>query len=162
MKTKTYFYFGLLLLLVGLIGLLVLDLPLRNHRSVTLISPDGESISATYYPGSVSKGVLLLEGFGSDQHMVRSLVRDLTASGLHVFTFDYSGHGYSPGALTYDNASTARLAGQVQAAMTEFQNISGLDASQIVWLGHSLGARVALQSAVLGPLAPSKLVLLGA
>ena len=162
MKTKTYFYFGLLLLLVGLIGLLVLDLPLRNHRSFTLISPDGESLAATYYPGSISKGVLLLEGFGSDQHMLRSLVRDLTASGLHVFTFDYSGHGYSPGALTYDNASTARLASQVQTAMTEFQNVSGLGASQIIWLGHSLGARVALQSAVLGPQVPSRLVLLGA
>ncbi len=162
MKTRTYFYAGLLCLFVGLIGLLVLDLPLRNHQSMTLISSAGESLSATYYPGSVSKGVLLLEGFGSDQHMLRSLVRDLTASGLHVFTFDYSGHGYSPGALTYDNASTERLAGQVQTAMIEFQNVSGLESSQIVWLGHSLGARVALQSSVLGPLVPSKLVLLGA
>jgi pimeloyl-ACP methyl ester carboxylesterase len=94
--------------------------------------------------------------------MLRSLVRELTASGAHVLTFDYSGHGASPGALTYDNASTDRLAGQVQTAMAEFQRLSGLDASQIVWLGHSLGARVALQSSVLGPLRPAKLILLGA
>ena len=159
---KKVFYVGVSFLLLGLLGLLVLDYPLLDHRSLTLTSPEGTPLSATYYPGSVSKGILLLEGFGSDQHMMRSLVRDLTASDLHVFTFDYSGHGASPGALEYDNASTDRLAGQVQVAMAEFQRASGLDATQIVWMGHSLGARVALQSSVLGPVRPAKLVLLGA
>lgn len=159
---KKIIFVGLIFLLGGLLGLLALDSRRLPHQSLTLTSPEGTPLSATYYPGSVSNGVLLLEGFGSDQHMMRSLVRDLTASGLHVFTFDYSGHGASPGALEYDNASTDRLAGQVQTAMTEFQRISGLTPSQIVWIGHSLGARVALQSSVLGPVAPAKLVLLGA
>ena len=153
---------GLSFLLLGCLGLLSLDSPLRDHRSLTFPSPEGTPLSATYYPGSVSKGVLLLEGFGSDQQVMRSLVRDLIASGAHVFTFDYSGHGASPGALDYDNASTDRLAGQVQAAMAEFQRLSGLDSSQIVWLGHSLGARVALQSSTLGPVRPAGLILLGA
>lgn len=159
---KKVLYTGLAFLLLGLLGLLALDYPLLDRQFLTLTSPEGAPLSATYYPGSVSKGVLLLQGFGADQHMLRSLVRDLTASGLHVFTFDYSGHGASPGALEYDNASTDRLAGQVQTAMTEFQRLGGLDASQIVWMGHSLGARVALQSAMLGPTVPAKLVLLGA
>lgn len=159
---KKVLYIGSVILLAGLLGLLALDFPLLHHRSLTLTSPEGRPLSATYYPGSISKGVLLLEGFGSDQHMMRPLIRDLTASGLHVLTFDYSGHGYSPGVLEYDNASTDRLAGQVQTAMGEFQRLSGLDASQIVWMGHSLGARVALQSSVLGPVIPSRLVLLGA
>ena len=153
---------GLSLLLLGCLSLLALDYPLLDHHSLTVPSPEGTPLSATYYPGSVSKGVLLLEGFGSDQHMLRSLVREFVASGWHVFTFDYSGHGASPGVLEYDNASTNRLAGQVQAAMAEFQYVSGLDSSQIVWIGHSLGARVALQSSVLGPVRPAKLVLLGA
>lgn len=159
---KKTFYTGCLILIIGLFGLLALDYPLLDHTSQLLTSPEGTPLSSTYYPGSVSKGVLLLEGFGADQHMLRSLIRDLTASGIHVFTFDYPGHGSSAGSLDYDNASTDRLARQVQAAMTEFQRQSGLDATQIVWIGHSLGARVALQSAVLGPLAPEKLVLIGA
>jgi pimeloyl-ACP methyl ester carboxylesterase len=46
--------------------------------------------------------------------------------------------------------------------MKEFMYLSGLQADQIVWMGHSLGARVALQSSVLGPMVPSRLVLLGA
>lgn len=152
---------GLFALLSGLAGLLILDAPLRNHQRLTLKTSDGAQLAATYYPGSVSQGVLVLEGFGSDQHMMRSIVRDLVSARVHVFTFDYSGHGYSPGALTYDNASTNRLAGQVQAAMSKFREASGLEASQITWMGHSLGARVALQSAVLGPMQPAKLVLIG-
>lgn len=159
---KKLIYAGLLFLLIGIPGLLALDYPLLDRQPLTLISPEGTPLSATFYPGSVPYGVLLLEGFGSDQHMLRSLVRDLRASGLHVFTFDFSGHGASPGSLEYDNASTGRLAGQVQTAMTEFQRLNGLDTSQIVWIGHSLGARVALQSSVLGPIVPAKLVLLGA
>lgn len=159
---KKLTYLGLFFSFIGLLGLLTLDSRLSARQSLNLTSPDGTPLFATYYPGSVPNGVLLLEGFGSDQYMMRALVHDLTASGLHVFTFDYSGHGASPGALEYDNASTGRLAGQVQAAMTEFQRISGLDSSQIVWMGHSLGARVALQSSVLGPVSPAKLVLLGA
>lgn len=159
---KKTFYAGSLILFIGLLGLLVLDYPLINHTSRPFTSPEGTPLSSTYYPGSVSRGVLLLEGFGADQHMMRSLIRDLTASGIHVFTFDYPGHGSSTGSLDYDNASTDRLARQVQVAMTEFQRQSGLDATQIVWIGHSLGARVALQSAVLGPIAPQKLVLIGA
>jgi len=159
---KKLFYVGLALLIIGLPGLVALDFPLLDRQPLALISPEGTPLSATYYPGSVSKGVLLLQGFGADQIMMRSLVRDLTASGAHVFTFDYSGHGASPGALAFDNASTDRLAGQVQSAMAELKRVSGLDDSQIVWMGHSLGARVALQSAVLGPLRPEKLVLLGA
>ena len=152
---KKIFYAGLIFLFTGLLGLLALDCRLLIHQSLSLTSPEGTRLSAAYYPGFTSNGVLLLEGFGSDQHMMRSLVRDLTASGLHVFTFDYSGHGASSGALEYDNASTDRLAGQVQTAMAEFQRVGGLDASQIVWMGHSLGARLALQSAVLGPVIPA-------
>ena len=129
---KKILLIGLAFLVIGLLGLFVLDLPLATHRSVTLLSQEEAALSATYYPGSGPGGVLLLEGFGADQHMMRSLVRDLTASGLHVFTFDYSGHGYSPGALEYDNASTERLAGQVQSAMKEFLRLSGLQADQIV------------------------------
>lgn len=159
---KKFYYAGLLFLLIGIPGLLALDYPLLERRPLTLISPEGTHLSATFYPGSVPYGVLLLEGFGSDQHMMRSLVRDLRTSGLHVFTFDFTGHGASTGSIEYDNASTGRLAGQVQTAMIEFQRLSGLDASQIVWIGHSLGARVALQSSVLGPIVPAKLVLLGA
>lgn len=129
---------------------------------MTLTSPEGAPLSATYYAGTASRGIILFEGFGADQHMMRPMARDLNAAGWHVFTFDYSGHGESTGSLGYDNAATDRFAGQAQTAMQEFRRLSGLDASQVVWLGHSLGARVALQSAVLGPLRPERLVLIGA
>lgn len=156
------FLVGCFFLVMGIIGLLILDTPLSDWQPVTLTSPEGAPLSATYYPGKASKGIILFEGFGADQHMMRPMARDLNAAGWHVFTFDYSGHGESTGSLGYDNAATDRLAGQAQIAMQEFQHLSGLDASQIVWLGHSLGARVALQSAVLGPIVPQRLILIGA
>ena len=161
MRNK-FFLVGCFFLVMGIVGLLILDSPLRASQPVTLTSPEGAPLTATYYPGTASRGIILFEGFGADQHMMRPMARDLNAAGWHVFTFDYSGHGASTGSLGYDNAATDRLAGQAQTAMQEFQRLSGLDASQIVWLGHSLGARVALQSAVLGPLRPQRLVLIGA
>jgi pimeloyl-ACP methyl ester carboxylesterase len=153
---------GGLALVAGIVGLLLLDLPLRHRQHLTFASPDGAPLAATYYPGTAASGVLLLEGFGADQTTLRSVARELVASGVHVFTFDYPGHGRSPGTLAYDNAATDRLAGQVQAATAAFQDVSGLQASEITWMGHSLGARVALQSSVLGPRHPKQLILLGA
>jgi alpha-beta hydrolase superfamily lysophospholipase len=63
-----------------------------------------------YYPGEIEAGVLLLEGFGSDQVNMRSAASEFAQAGYHIFTFDFSGHGRSPGTLGYDNAETLRLA----------------------------------------------------
>jgi hypothetical protein len=82
-------------------------------------------------------------------------------AGAHILTFDFSGHGRSPGALGFDNAATDRLAYQALAAKETLKSISGLRDDQILYFGHSLGARVALQSAVLDPAPPRALILLG-
>lgn len=153
---------GVLAIAIGVAGLLLLDRPLRDRQRLTLTTPDGDPLAAIYYPGTTPSGVLLLEGFGADQETLRSIAREFVVDGVHVFTFDYPGNGRSPGALTYDNAATDRLSGQVQAAMVTFQDVSGLQANEITWMGHSLGARVALQSSVLGPQHPRGLILLGA
>jgi pimeloyl-ACP methyl ester carboxylesterase len=153
---------GLVLLLSSLTGLLWLDLPLRNGERLTFTTAVNDTLAATYHPGTTDVGVLLLPGFGSDQHMLRSLTRELVRRDVPVLTIDYSGHGRAPGALTFDNAETDRLAGQVQAAMETLQEKSGLPADQIHWIGHSLGARVAVQSSVLGPTRPGGLILYGA
>jgi pimeloyl-ACP methyl ester carboxylesterase len=115
----------------------------------------------TYYLGTEQIGVILLEGFGSDQVTMRSAASEFAESGYHVLTFDFSGHGRSPGALGFDNASTDRLAHQVIAARKELQARSGLPAERIILLGHSMGARVALQAATLDDESVAGLVLLG-
>jgi dienelactone hydrolase len=138
------------------------DRTLWNRQPVNLVMEDGRRLSASYYPGSRPAGVMLLEGFGSDQVALRSAASEFTRSGLHVFTFDFPGHARSGGTLAFDNASTDRLARITLLAKERFKQLSGLSDRQIMIAGHSLGARVALQTAVMDPQRVAGLVLFGA
>ncbi len=140
---------GLLLVLLSIWGIAWGDRVLSELVLYTFTDFEGTQWEGTYYPGSQPAGVLILEGFGSDQVTMRSLSRSFAQMGMHVFTFDFSGHGVSPGALGFDNAATDRLARQAIAAQALFAAEAGLAGEQIVVVGHSMGARVALQAAVL-------------
>jgi predicted esterase len=155
-------YLGILLAAGATLLAASLNRPLWGGQPVTFASPAGDRLAGTYHPGAQPAGVLLLEGFGSDQVTMTALAGEFARSGWHVFTFDFSGHGRSPGALTFDNAQTDRLARQTGAALAEFARLSGLRPEQIFLAGHSLGARVALQSAMISPERVAGLALLGA
>lgn len=146
----------------ALVALAVGDRALAGGKPVTFTADAGTIVHGVYYPGSEPAGILLLEGFGSDQVTLRSVAVEFARAGVHVFTFDFSGHGRSPGGLDFDNAATDRLARQVLAAKALFKAEAGLDDGQVVLLGHSMGARVALQAATLDAAPVAGLVLLGA
>ena len=148
-------------MLSGLIGLGHINARFSNQQFITFHDPAGDALHGTYLPGDQPIGVLMLEGFGSDQIAMRPAAAAFQEAGAHVFTFDFSGHGRSSGALGFDNASTNRLARQTLSAKAVFQSLSGLSPDQMLYFGHSLGARVAMQSAVLDPAPPRALVLLG-
>jgi alpha-beta hydrolase superfamily lysophospholipase len=154
--------FGLFLLIGSLVTVWRIDRPLADRQTVEFSASTGDLLVGSYFPGTQDHGVLLLEGFGSDQVTMTSLVSEFAWAGWHVFTFDFSGHGRSPGALAFDNAQTDRLAFQALSALEEFAALSGLRSDQIFVVGHSLGARVALQSATLNPEPVAGVVLLGA
>jgi pimeloyl-ACP methyl ester carboxylesterase len=154
-------WLGLVLTVVALGTIYSSDRPLRRGQRRVFWDPEGEPLVGTYYPGVERAGVMLLEGFGSDQVTMRSAVGEFVKAGYHVLTFDFSGHGRSPGALGFDNAATDRLARQVIAAREELQSRSGLPAEHIVLMGHSMGARVALQAATMDDAQVAGLVLLG-
>ena len=78
-----------------------------------------------------------------------------------MFSFDFSGHGRSPGILGFDNAETDRLAKQILTAKERFKQLSGLNDSKIILLGHSMGARAALQATTIDTNNISGLILLG-
>ena len=151
---------GILLTASAIITAWVIDKDLWDGNAVRFSDDAGDILIGTYYPGESDAGILLLEGFGSDQVTMRSAAREFAESGYHVFSFDFSGHGRSPGTLAYDNAETPRLANQTLSALTEFEALSGLPREKILLLGHSLGARVALQTATIDP-SPAGLILLG-
>lgn len=162
-KNKWLFVFllGALFTLLGIVGPKLIDQPLWDRVSVRFIEPGGDTLIGNYYQGVINKGVLLLEGFGSDQITMRNIASEYSSMGFHVFTFDFSGHGRSQGTLDYDNAETPRLAYQTIAAIKQFQELTGFDTQQIILVGHSLGARVALQTATIVP-DLGGLILLGA
>lgn len=138
------------------------DRALMGGQNASFVSETGVRLAAAYSPGIRDGGILLLPGFGSDQIGMRSAASEFVRAGLHVFTFDFSGHARSGGALGFDNARTDLLARETLQALREFSRRSGLPPGRIVLLGHSLGARVALQAAGMAPEAPAGLILLGA
>jgi len=161
MTLKILLVIALLSISVGVAGLLVINRDFTNQQLVTFFDPEGDPLLGTYLPGTSNIGVIMLEGFGSDQIAMRPAASVFMDAGAHIFTFDFSGHGRSAGGLGFDNASTDRLAFQVLAAREIFKTLSGLTNDQIILFGHSLGARVALQAALIDPSRPAALVLLG-
>ncbi len=127
--------FGLFLLLGSLLIVWRMDRPLADRQTVEFTASTGDLLVGRYFPGRQEHGVLLLEGFGSDQVTMTSLASQFAQAEWHVFTFDFSGHGRSPGALAFDNAQTDRLAFQALSALEEFVALSGLRNDQIFVVG---------------------------
>ncbi len=151
-----------LLVFASITVLQVNDSALSNYQTVTMIEPDtGDILRGKYYPGTVDVGLLVLEGFGSDHITMKNILTEFAEFGFHLFAFDFSGHGQSDGSLGFDNAKTDRLANQTIQAKNEFINLSGLNNSEILMIGHSMGARVALQAVTYDPTPVNGLILLG-
>jgi len=138
------------------------DRSLQNGTVITFQDANGDKLIGSYYPGSIDAGIILNIGFGSDQIALKGIASEFASLNFHVFTYDFSGHGRSPGKLGFDNAATDRLANQLLIAKELFKSLSGLNDSQILLLGHSMGARVALQSTTMDSNNVSGLILLGA
>ncbi len=122
---------------------------IQDREKISIQAPDLDILRGFYYPGTIDAGILLLEGFGADQFMMKGIAHEFHKLGFHVLSFDYSGHGLSSGSIGFDNAQTDKLALQVLEARAQFMMISGLVGSQILLMGHSLGSRVAIQSTLL-------------
>lgn len=136
--------------LIGTLATLyAIDSDLLYPEEINFADPAGDSLIGSYYIGTGARGAIVLSGFGSDATAMRNVVGELKSIGFHVFTFDFSGQGKSPGTLTFDNAALPRLAEQVLTAKEEFKTLSGLTDGEIIFVGHSMGARVAIEAETL-------------
>ena len=168
MKTKIKRNF-LIFLVLGLIiilsfsGILIsLELKIRNKRVFSIIDERTQDIIiCTYYTGSIDYGVIVLQGFGSDQISIKSIITEFIIEGFHVFSYDYSGHGRSSGFIDFNNTGTDKLALQLRQMKEEFKLVSGLNDSQIVFVGQSYGARIALQEQTFDNLTIAGMILIG-
>ena len=77
-------------LCVGLAGLIVLNKNFSNQQLVSFSDPAGDTLLGTYIPGTKKIGVILLEGFGSDQIGMRPAASVFMDAGAHIFTFDFA------------------------------------------------------------------------
>jgi hypothetical protein len=163
-RKKIYGILGLISLIFSFSSICVIyiiDIPMYNNQLVNFQVDNGDNLIGTYINGNRNAGIIILEGFGSDQMAMKSIGSEFASYGFHIFTFDFSGHGISPGTIFFDNAATDRFAKQVIKAKEVFKSISGLLDSQIILIGHSMGARVALQSATFDTNNVSGLILIG-
>jgi len=164
-RKNVFLILSLLALSLTIISLSLIyyeDRSLQTGSVVRFQDVNGEVLVGSYYPGSLNAGIILNIGFGSDQIALKGIASEFARLNFHVFTYDFSGHGRSPGKLGFDNAATDRLANQLLVAKELFKSLSGLNDSQILLLGHSMGARVALQSTTIDSNNVSGLILLGA
>ncbi|MGL5977632.1 MAG: alpha/beta hydrolase [Erysipelotrichaceae bacterium] len=131
----------LLILLVCAMGIVTVIQPTQEQTKLVFEDSDTTPIVGTYYPGTQDVGVLIALGFSSMQNQATPLVATLVAQGVHVFTFDYAGHGKSPGTLGFDNDSTAYVYKTIDRALRVFTQQAELSNNQVVLVGHSMGAK---------------------
>jgi pimeloyl-ACP methyl ester carboxylesterase len=167
MQKKWGLLCGFMLMAVAIWGLWTGDSALADAQDIAFSTLDDSTwqgtLNGTYYPGASAHGVVLAHGFSGSETMMRPLALAFAQAGIHVLTFNFSGHGDSDGGLTLDNAQQDFMAQQVLAATRTLQTRANLLDKNIVLIGHSMGARAILQMTTMYP-KPSiaGVVLLGA
>ncbi len=152
---------GLLMILLPLGLLYYQDNAFKEHITITFNDPSGVKLVGTYYPGTRNLGIILSHGYAGDQMTMKGIVREFLRLGFHVFTYDFEGHGRSSGAMEIFYTTSDRLAREVLAGKEAFKDMSGLDDSEIILFGYSMGARATLQSTFLDENNVKMLILLG-
>ncbi|MBW2519438.1 MAG: alpha/beta hydrolase [Deltaproteobacteria bacterium] len=121
-------------------------------EDVIFQSLDGLQLHGWFVPGQPKRPVVLFcHGNAGNMSNRVPMIRFLNNLGLSVFIFDYRGYGNSKGRVnengTYDDARGA----------LRWLLARGWSTSEMIFLGRSLGAAVALQIAIEKP--PARLVL---
>ena len=114
----------------------------------TIQSSDGTELQARYFPGTAPRGVLIIaHGLGEHAGCYDELARTLTETNglMDVLSFDFRGHGHSPGRrgvigrydqFVTDLGAAIDWAGKQRPGLPKFV------------LGHSNGGQVALHAAL--------------
>jgi pimeloyl-ACP methyl ester carboxylesterase len=113
---------------------------------MTVEGAEGLAIEGTFYPGSGAgprPGVLLLHMNGGNRGAWDSFAGQLADSGYAALAIDMRGHGATGGRRDWDLA--AEDLSRVWAAMGEREDV---DASRTAIIGASIGANMALVTAV--------------
>ena len=117
--------------------------PGGDYEDVFFESSDGTQLHAWYFPHAVPRAnILYCHGNGGDITGRLEIARQLVRLGASVFLFDYRGYGRSEGSPTERGVLS-----DARAARKEFSRRAGVEESEIVLLGRSLGGGVAVDLA---------------
>ncbi len=161
---------AMLALLVGVVGLAVLqrrliyfpsatlpdvDTVLPGAEEVAFQTEDGLTLEGWFVPSSNSTTdvtVVVFNGNAGNRGDRVRLAESLSARGYAVMLFDYRGYGGNPGAPSEEG-----LLADGRAVARYLVNRSDVDPDRLVYFGESLGAAVAVATAEHRP--PAVLVL---
>ncbi len=115
------------------------------YDDVTFTTSDGVRLNGWFVPGKPGSATLLWfpGNAGNISHRVENIKLLHNLLGIHVFIFDYRGYGRSGGRVSEEG--TYRDA---EAAYRYLRSRQDLDPSKMVFFGRSLGAAVAVETAL--------------
>jgi fermentation-respiration switch protein FrsA (DUF1100 family) len=126
---------------------------LAGAREVAFRTDDGLELAGWFVPGERgAPAVIVFNGNAGNRSFRAPLAEALARAGFSVLLFDYRGFGGNPG-----SPSETGLAADARAARAWLEAQDGIDPRSIVYFGESLGAAVALASAIDEP--PAALIL---
>ena len=119
-----------------------------EYEDVRIQTSDGLIINGWFLPGSdTSVTWLWFHGNGGNLgHRIRDLEQARHYSDANIFIFDYHGYGESEGVPTEKNTYL-----DSRAVIKYLHSREGVDSDSIVYVGHSLGAAVAIELALSSP-----------
>lgn len=120
-----------------------------NAEVLKLRTPNGEKISALYFPNpQATYTVLYSHGNGSDLGSIRPLLIALQQLGFAVLAYDYRGYGTSEGTPSEQNAYQ-----DIAAAYQYLTATLQIPPERIILYGHSVGSGPSLALATRHPVA---------
>ncbi len=124
-----------------------------SQVAVGLVPEEGVVLPAYYYasPGKVeNRGVVLLHGLGASHAIWNDYAAQLQANNFEVITFDFRGHGEATGNWEeFSQDDIDKFANDAREAIHYLRDIN--KDIEIILIGSSIGANVAMQVAADDP-----------
>lgn len=136
-------------MLAAVIFSFILDIPTLGMKTISFPSTYKEKdvvLKASYLEVEDAEyAVLICPGYSCDRQKWRPMADLFAKNGFTVMSFDYSGQGASSGTIGFDNAKTDAIPVQIDDAIEKLHEMSGIDYSHIILVGHSMGGRSILR-----------------
>lgn len=111
-----------------------------------LRAQDGVILTADYYPGSLSRGALLVHMMPADRTSWRDFALQLQKENYHLLAIDLRGHGESSGGPSeYQNFSDEEHQKSILDLVAGAEFLRGKGVENLSLVGASIGANLVLQ-----------------